>query len=567
MDRESDQEEPEVVIISDAEEEEEEGASGRQRRPESPPYEFIEDEPVSAYFAVRDIIKRRQAVQKHQQYMELSRPLLEQSQSVEGAVHCYNEAAIRYHGMLAVVKVVNNPTEAQEQLIKRNVRAAKKAMGKIESTMRELQIIYKPDGRPRARTVSTQTRHSNWAQETQDNILVNALCEVSDVGIQTYETGFVPMIERVIVEVPTTVPPPHTGEMATQTDEITAIPPPAFCGLGIQPTKEHGGPPVEELLREFAPRSREASQTLSAEPNDLIELHDNADFMDELGRPSNPNQDSWFKDVQPVANEQPALRSEVHVVPRTQRAAPFYAEEIEEMRIAWEEFKEQYETFNKSHWKFSQAWRQYYVYATGKWSKRRPPQKLMFGKCRYCFIFDYSPGNHELRNCPYWHDPALGGPVHPCERYIWVELMKLCHNCFSPLHPSEKCKAPSDCDCASKLCQCEINHSHNKLVCGGDSVDTPPNKKPKAKPDGGARPPPSGRNDQRWNMPGPSHANDRKRDRSASSADRSRPTFNRNSRPDSWDRDLNSGEDRFAADNPFRRHGSDRGTGRGTPKW
>lgn len=81
---------------------------------------------------------------------------------------------------------------------------------------------------------------------------------------------------------------------------------------------------------------------------------------------------------------------------------------------------------------------------------------------RYCYIFEQQPSNHELDN------PDLGGPVHPCERLIWVELMQLCHNCFSPSHPAEKCTAPSQCKCIDNLCQCEVKHSHNQLICGRD---------------------------------------------------------------------------------------------------
>lgn len=588
MNKEFEDDIPEVEISS---EDEADGDSEHGHRPESPPkYQFREDRPVTASFAVDDIMQRRREVEKQYVYMVESKDLFAQSSTVEGAVHCYNEAAVRYHGMMPVARAAINPTSQQEQLIKNNIRTAKKNMDKLEELLCELQILAKLPGRSRVRNVRTQT--PGGAQGPPLSNLEKRIIDLRDTSVQTYEKWVAPVIERVIVEVPIAAPPRQTGEISTQTEEICPIPPPAFCGLGIQPTQAFNTPPVEELVREFgeasasaAPshvddsRSRETSQARSTEAGDLIELHDNMEFMDVQHRPSTSAEGAWGGHS-PAGPKRHSLNSEVHKVPnvatRQPRPAPHVAEELDEIRIAWEEFKEQYELLNKSHWKFSQAWRQYYVYVTGKWSGRRPPIRGMNGRCRYCFILDQKPGNHDLHNCPYWFEPAFGGPVHPCERYVWVEVIKLCHNCFSPSHPTEKCLYPSHCKCVDNLCQCEVNHSHSPLICGSESVssvDKPPKKKPKSRSDGAGRAPPSAQghsssffddSDQRRDLPGTSQSNERKRERSRTDLNRGSQSGAQNRPPTPEDYRWEAGP---ADENPFRRRGSGRGVNRRSHKW
>lgn len=175
---------------------------------------------------------------------------------------------------------------------------------------------------------------------------------------------------------------------------------------------------------------------------------------------------------QPDADRSKGAIPKAYRIPRRseQTAGPSSANtrgtpEMSEAEKIWDAYKATHANMDKADWKFNRAYRGYYMFCNEKAAKR-PIGRYKDVGCRYCYIFGRAAAH-------YMHACDAFKSLPRCERIIWVEVLDLCHNCFSSFHSTEQCARPNGCSCKTRTCQCESQHKHNSLLCGGRRRDLP----------------------------------------------------------------------------------------------
>lgn len=382
-----------------------------------PVVRFTEDTPLKATLAVEDLRIRSYEVEYQARTLEESARALFSKKERERAVEIYLEAQTRFVMMRPTAAYAIRPTKKQKEAMKKYIQGAKESLARIETILRKERLFDSSylNGPPSMRNVESQVYDDLEGFDNPSALpkqTIEVVCELRDKEVQTAEVGTHPMIT---MEAPSasSVDPAGTAENQganEQDDDVIIV-------------------NNDEEIEFFS---------LSAEP----------------------------KKAQPSGR----LGSEVHVVTGGQQykiphLPPQAVLDQQELLAEWSEFKKLYELHEKTTWKYSKAWRQYYLYATMKSNRRRPP-KEMAGRCRYCFVMEKTD-SHGLHGCKQFRD------LHACERLVWIIIFELCHNCFSLAHLAECCPAIDGCECKNHMCQCEVTHNHSSLLCGGELVPGP----------------------------------------------------------------------------------------------